>query len=72
MVGWLLQITKPSERDVRSFVEGHCDAGGTALGVAALFVVLMTGTRIGFVECDIVTPILTVTSRGFGSCSVHE
>lgn len=48
MVGWLLQITKPSERDLRSFLEGPSYMGGTSLGAGVNVVTspFATGTKV--------------------------
>lgn len=62
MVGWLLQITKPSERDLRSFLEGPSYAGGTALGAGVNVVTspLATGTKVA-VESGVGTPFAGVS-----------
>jgi RHS repeat-associated protein len=48
MLGWLLQASTPSERDLVSFLEGPTFSGGTALGFGVNVVTSpsATGTRI--------------------------
>jgi RHS repeat-associated protein len=61
-VGWLLQLTKPSERDLRSFLEGPSYSGGTALGAAVNVVTspFATGTKVA-VESGVGSPYAGVS-----------
>jgi hypothetical protein len=54
---WLLQVTKPRERDLRSFLEGPSYSGGTAAG-AAVFIVtspFANGAKVA-IESGVGTP----------------